>query len=289
MKKFPVFLLAGLASVLLAASPLPAQQQTAVSADGVKIAYTVTGKGEPTLVFVHGWCCDQTVWKKQVDFFSKTNQVITLDLAGHGLSGKDRKDYTFPAFGQDVAAVVKACGAKRVILIGHSMSGIVILEAEKILKDSVIGLVGIDTLQNVEHRFTDEQKQQNLAPMKADFKKASDGFVRTMFPPTADPALVNEVAGKMSSADPAMGVQVMERIMNTDTAPLLAGAKAPVWSLNADLWPSAPEINQKYAPTYQMRIISGVGHFLMLEKPADFNAQLNDIVSRLVTASQDKK
>ena len=35
---------------------------TVVSVDGVEIAYTVHGEGEPTLVLVHGWMCDQTLW-----------------------------------------------------------------------------------------------------------------------------------------------------------------------------------------------------------------------------------
>ncbi len=77
-----------------------------VSVDGVMIHYQVVGKGEPTLVFVHGGNCDRSYWNAQVDEFAKTYQVVTVDMGGHGGSGLDREDWTLPAFGADVAAVV---------------------------------------------------------------------------------------------------------------------------------------------------------------------------------------
>ena len=52
------------------------------STDGVMIHYSVKGSGSPALVFIHGWCCDQTYWDKQVDFFAEKVKVVTIDLAG---------------------------------------------------------------------------------------------------------------------------------------------------------------------------------------------------------------
>ena len=54
------------------------------SPDGVRIAYDVTGEGEPTLVFVHGWCCDRSYWQPQVEYLSQQYRVVAIDLAGHG-------------------------------------------------------------------------------------------------------------------------------------------------------------------------------------------------------------
>ena len=62
------------------------------SKDGVEIAYEVKGYGEPALVFVHGWCWDKSIWENQVKVFSAKYKVITIDLAGHGESGSNRKD-----------------------------------------------------------------------------------------------------------------------------------------------------------------------------------------------------
>ena len=58
--------------------------QISISSDGVDIHYEVHGEGEPALVFIHGWSCDRSYWRAQVEYFAKQYQVITIDLAGHG-------------------------------------------------------------------------------------------------------------------------------------------------------------------------------------------------------------
>ena len=109
------------------------------SADGTSISYEVYGAGEPTLVFVHGWSCDARYWRAQVPHFSRKHRVVVLDLAGHGHSGSSRTRYTMGSFGEDVRAVTQASGGSRVILIGHSMGGTVIVEAARLMPDRVIG------------------------------------------------------------------------------------------------------------------------------------------------------
>ena len=104
---------------------------TAQSADGTSIRFQVDGAGEPTLVLVHGWALDHCLWDGQVPWLSKTHRVVTLDLAGHGGSGRARAQWTMNAFGQDVQAVVEAVGMNAVILVGHSMGGPVVLEAAR--------------------------------------------------------------------------------------------------------------------------------------------------------------
>ena len=136
------------------------------SADGVPISYEVYGSGEPTLVFVHGWNCDARYWREQIPFFSKKHRVVVLDLAGHGHSGLSRTKYTMAAFGEDVKAAAETAGAGRVILIGHSMGGSVIAEAARLMPARVIGLIGVDTLENVEYPLTQEEFLKMTAPIR---------------------------------------------------------------------------------------------------------------------------
>ena len=96
---------------------------TAVSADGVQIRYEFRGKGEPTLIFVHGWCCDRSYWREQLPYFAEKHRVVAIDLAGHGESGLNRKAWTLDAFGDDVAAVAAKLSLKQMVLIGHSVGG----------------------------------------------------------------------------------------------------------------------------------------------------------------------
>jgi len=258
-----------------------AHQKIAVSKDGVPISYSVYGKGEPALIFVHGWCADRYTWYNQVPYFDKKHKVVALDLAGHGSSGRQRQVYTQEAFGEDVAAVVRAVGCRKAILIGHSMSGTVILEANRLLKGTVAGLIAIDTLENFERIATPEEMHLYIDPIRADFVKGTSAFVRVMFPKNADPKLVDRVVAKVSSAEPAIAINALEYYFKTPVIPLLSGVNVPLWCLNTDLWPSSPEINRKYLKSYNLRIMPGLGHFLMLEAPDEFNRQLEDIIQKI--------
>lgn len=283
MKRKLMFVVVLFVCLMFTFSPVSfAKNQTAISKDGVAISFSVYGKGDTTLVFIPGWSCNSSAWKNQVPYFSKKYRVVTLELAGHGKSGKERTVYTMESFAQDVASVVKKINASKVILIGHSMGGFVIIETAKIIPDNVIALVGIDTLQNLENAYTPEQVAEFVKPFKADFKNTTDSFVRGMFVKETDPKLVNEIVSMMAGASPKVGVSAMENMFATSYGTNPPNIKTPVWCLNADLWPTNAEINRKYLTQFNLRIMPGLGHFIMLEKPKEFNKQLDEIIKEIL-------
>jgi len=277
-----VYFVCCLTAIAAAPFQIRAEEGAAISKDGVSISYSVYGKGEPALVFIHGWSCNRSVWKKQVPFFKKKYRVVTLDLAGHGRSGKERAVYSLEAFGEDVAAVVRAIHAPQVVLLGHSMGGAVIIEAAEIMPDRVIALVGIDTMQDFEEAHTAEQIKEIVKPFKDDFKKATDSFVRSMFVKDTPAGFMREIIGMMTHADPAVGISAMEELFAASYVEHPPKINVPVWVLNADLWPTNPEVNRKYVPEFNLSIMPGRGHFLMLESPGEFNKRLDEIITEIV-------
>jgi len=175
-----------------------------LSRDGTPISYEICGAGEPTLVFVHGWSCDARYWRAQVPHFSKRNRVVVLDFAGHGHSGSSRTQYTMQAFGEDVRAVTEAASTGSVVLIGHSMGGSVIAEAAAMMPGRVLGLIGVDTLQNVEYPMTPETLQKMIAPLEKDFREGSRQFVGEMLSAQTDSLLREWILSDMSAAPPAV-------------------------------------------------------------------------------------
>ena len=123
--------------------------KTELFSGGVKIDYNVCGNADTTLLFVHGWCINQTYWEHQVEAFCDRFKVVTIDLPGFGSSGKGREEWTIEDYGEDVSAVISLLGLKNVILVGHSMGGDVILEAALKRKEEVIKLVGVDNFKDV--------------------------------------------------------------------------------------------------------------------------------------------
>jgi pimeloyl-ACP methyl ester carboxylesterase len=254
---------------------------TAISVDGVTIRYYQAGAGTPALVFVHGWCADRSYWIAQMPHFTERYQVVTLDLAGHGESGLDREDWTMAAFGQDVAAVVDELDLAQVVLIGHSMGGPVVMEAARLMPDRVIGLVGVDNFHNMDETYSKGQFEEFLRPMRANFVEATDGFVRAMFPPSADSALVEQIAADISSAPRGVGIAAMEGFFlwfQADFPGVSQGIMAPLHCINSDVYPTQVETNRRYFPSFRVSVMSGVGHFAHMEDPVTFNRLLEEAV-----------
>jgi len=257
----------------------------AISADGISIAYEVRGEGKPALVFVHGWCCDRSYWNKQLPHFAEKYKVLSIDLAGHGESGLDRKEWTMGAFGEDVVAVINKLDLDQAVLIGHSMGGPVILEAARLMPKRVIGLVGVDTLKDFEFKYTQEQIDNWFTPLRADFVEGTRDFVRTMFTPNSDPALIEKIATDMSSSPPMIGLRAVEGYIdfqNNEIIQVLKEVQAPLTCINSDMEPTNVETNQHHSPSFKARIMSGVGHFNMMEDPETFNRLLEETIQEFV-------
>ncbi len=256
-----------------------------LSKDGTPISYEVYGEGEPTLVFVHGWSCDARYWRAQISVFSKKHRVVVLDLAGHGNSGMSRTRYTMEAFGEDVQAVVEATGSRRIILIGHSMGGLVIAEAASLMPDRVIGLVGIDTLENIEYPMTSDELKKMTAPLEKDFRSGSRQFVEGMLSPQTDPKLREWILSDMSAAPPHVALsainEMMAQYITGDVAKEFDKIQIPVVTVNADLWPINYEANRRHMFSFDAIVLKGADHFLMMNRPNDFNKALEKALQML--------
>lgn len=255
------------------------------SKDGVPIEYEVYGTGEPTLVFVHGWSCDSRYWREQIPYFSGKHRVVVLDLAGHGHSGLSRTKYTMGAFGEDVKAVTEASGAQQAILIGHSMGGSVIAEAARFMPDRVVGLIGVDTLENVEYPLTQEEFTKMLAPFEANFQTGAREFVSHMISTNTDPRIRDWILGDMSAAPPAVALSAMNEMMTQfiigDAAKVFEQVRVPVISVNGSLWPINYDANRRHMLSYDAIVLTNADHFLMMDRPEEFNRALEQAIQRL--------
>lgn len=280
MKTYSLSLLISLLlSWLMLTGCASVQKHRVLSADGVAISCTVQGKGKPALVFIHGWCCDKRYWSYQVPYFARQYKVVAIDLAGHGASGLGRRRWTMEAFGADVAAVIEMLGINQVILIGHSMGGYVIIEAAKRMPDRVIGLIGIDTFHNFETEYPRGQIEEFVNGFMENFKENTDQFVRDMFPPGSDPNIVERVAEDMSSALPWIGISSLQEYFNYDVKEALKEVRVPIYCINSDLLVTNVEVGRRHASSFEVKLMPGIGHFVMIEDPEKFNKLLSEIIS----------
>ena len=288
-KKHLVSLFSCLVLLILTVGVTQAQTKwphVVLSKDGVPISYEIYGSGEPTLVFVHGWSCDARYWRAQLPYFSKNQRVVTLDLAGHGHSGITRSQYTMSAFGEDVRAVTEATGSNSVILIGHSMGGSVIAEAARLMPNRVVGLIGIDTLENIEYPMTREDLTKMITPLEKDFRTGSRQFVGEMISSNTDPQLREWILGDISAAPPAVALSAMNEMMlqyiTGEAARTFDKIRIPVITVNGDLWPINYEANRRHMFSFDAIVLKEADHFLMMDRPEEFNRALEKAIHRLL-------
>ena len=252
------------------------------STDRVPIQYAVTGSGGKSIVLVHCWSGDRQYWRQQTDFLKKYFQVVTVDLAGHGSSGSGRDRWTIPKFGDDLLAVLDDLNLSGVILVGHSMGGMVALNAAS-RSDRVDKLILVDILTNKFWPVPAEELREQLKPYRDDFAGYTYRWVRDeLFPSGSDPDLQNRIARDMSQSSPEIAVPALQDLLSRNYDRLLekvTDKQIPICVINAGRWETDIEFLEQWG-IRRIEIIEGVGHFPRLEKPDHFNEILLNMISR---------
>ena len=265
--------------------PMEGAPRIAIAPDGVHVQYHVYGQGEPTLVFIHGWSCDSNYWREKVPVFKQHYTVVTVDLAGHGGTDGNRAEWTIRNFGQDVVTALSTVPSEQVILVGHSMGGPVALEAARKLGKRVVGIIGVETFNSVGAPAPNKaQIDALLRDFEADFIGQTRKFVTGhLFPPNANRDLANKVAYDMSLSQPRVAIPSLRAVLEYDFTEPLKEVTVPIVAIDSDLGEPVNEARiRKVLPKFHATIITGVGHFLMMEDPARFNAALETEIQGLL-------
>jgi sigma-B regulation protein RsbQ len=246
----------------------------------VEIDYSIKGTGDTTLLFIHGLNLDQTYWKDQVEEFSPSYKTVTVDLAGHGKSGKEREHWTIRSFAKDVIRVIDREKLSNVILIGHSMGGDIALEIADSIPSSVIGIIGIDNFKDVGFDMTDEFEKgflEHIENFRKDYKKGATEMVKAMLDSTTDEVVASRITASYLQADPDITLAIFKNLFPAmESAPdKLSRLNFPLRLIINDHPPRNYEAWNKVLPKgYHLSIMEDTGHFPMVERPEEFNKYL---------------
>ncbi len=108
----------------------PGDVQYLVRPDGSKLFVEANGdESLPTVVLIHGWSLNSGQWVYLQQEWRDKFRIVTWDLAGMGQSsGPHNHDYSIDKMAHDLRAVVEICGPGPVVLMGHSIGGMIILK-----------------------------------------------------------------------------------------------------------------------------------------------------------------
>jgi sigma-B regulation protein RsbQ len=272
-----VILMAAVTLVPLIARPSEVAVEThAVSSgDGARVVYDVRGTGDTAVVFVHCWACNRHVWREQVDVFAPRYRVVSLDLAGHGDSGRSQGRLSILGLAQDVVAIADDLHLQRMVLVGHSMGGWVSLEAARVLRGRVAGVVLVDIMHDVSERRTVAEAEADADRLRKNFKGYFSDLT-AIFAKDSDESTRHWVERQAMGADPTVAIALKLDTPNINARQLFERAGVPIRAINA-VPPLSPrtnvEENRRYAD-YEVMFVSDAGHFMQLERPVEFNRDL---------------
>jgi pimeloyl-ACP methyl ester carboxylesterase len=243
--------------------------------DGSTLFYDEAGRGDPPIVFIHGWTCDHTYFSPQFDHFSRDHRVVAVDLRGHGQSAT-KDDYTISAFAGDVAWLCAELGLQRPVVVGHSMGSLIALEIARAHPDLPSALVMVDAAPIV---VSPELRPMLAAMVESmagpDHDAVRRGFVEGMlFIDSDDQARKARIVEQMTSAPREVAQASMNSMMTFDGEAAATACGVPALHIGA-----AQPINDAAAlkalnPLIQTGQTVGAGHFNQLEVPDQVNAMI---------------
>lgn len=267
------------------------------------IAYTDEGKGDNTIILIHGLGSYLRAWEKNIGELSKNNRVIAIDLPGYGKSSKEPHTGMMTFYAGIVNELVKELKLNKVVIGGHSMGGQIgmttYLKYPQIVKGLVLAApAGFERFTKGQKQWfrdvmtvdgvrltTPEGIQNNLAsnfyrvPKDADFMvsermemRSADDFIPYCY------AVVQSVHGMVDNP-------VIDYLQDIKVPTLIFFGENDNLIPNRYLNPGRTVEIAKYGASKinnsKLVMIPKTGHFLMFEKPEVFNKETIDFIKSL--------
>ena len=229
--------------------------------------YDEHGAGEPTILFIHGWTSDRHAFKPQVAHFAKSHRVITTDQLGHGLSEAPEMNYTPHNQAQVMGELLDGLKIKDVVVIGHSMGGLIAAELAAMRPDQVKAVIMVDPAQFFVSEKAATNMTANLERMKAgEMAEVMGDLAKGVLFLVSDPLDTKLYAAKTSRATPEhVTTSAWDAMIKYDGADALSKITCPIINIPAHNPQNRLADLQAHAPHLEEEQTTGVGHFNQLD------------------------
>jgi pimeloyl-ACP methyl ester carboxylesterase len=273
--------------------------------DGAQLFIEETGPDSKTgIVFMHGSALRTDVWHYQMPAF-EGRRMIFFDLRGHGLSQpKGEAAYTIPTLADDLEAVIDAAGVDEIVIVGHSIGGMVALdyaiEHQAQLGSRVKGLVLTNTTHRPAYETTIggaalsrfERVARNPLDALGNYHESVERL-RRIIKPTDQVFLAVSVAAfgprgsakqidftyDMLAETPSDVIfDLFRAYRDFDVSDRLGDVTVPVLVITGThdrlTVSKASDFLAEHLPKAELKVLQGSGHMTMLERHRDFNKML---------------
>jgi pimeloyl-ACP methyl ester carboxylesterase len=255
-------------------------------ADDAAIYYEIEGDGPP-LVLLHGYALNGRMWEYQAPVFSKSHEVITVDLRGFGKSSCG-KAWSGAIMAGDIIGLMSSLNLKNIAVLGFSMGGPVAVRIAYLLPEVVIKLIlESSILPSRGLPKTKEEERRNGKELEILKSRGVDGWAESMS------MWRGQLVGDMLKDNPELESMWRKLISMHDISYLSCMMTARLTTESGTDWRSRlKKIQQKTLiiagandknfvdaskrlaqdiPNSEMVIIEGAGHMVNLERPEEFN------------------
>jgi pimeloyl-ACP methyl ester carboxylesterase len=260
-----------------------------VNINGTRIAYSDNGGGM-SLVFLHAFPLNRTMWGPQEKQLSRRFRIVTVDLRGHGESDAPLWHYSLEQYADDVNGLLDHLAIERAVLIGLSMGGYVNFAFYRKYARRVRALVLADTRAAADSA---EARTGRFNLAQTAYRKGAEAVAETMLPKLLGatsiakrPGIVRQVRHMIETCE-VSGIVVDSVAMaeRPDSMSLLALITCPTLVLvgeeDATTPPSEAGLMAQAIPGARLSIIPGAGHLSSLEQPDLFNREVEQFVEKL--------
>ena len=255
---------------------------------GIEMAYDDAGSGS-TVVLLHGYPFNRSMWREQVEALKEHYRVITPDLRGHGQTTTSLPA-TMEEMARDVVALLDKLEIERVTLCGLSMGGYVTLAFYRRFPLRARALVLADTRPQADTedaRRTREEQAEKI--LKEGMQAIADDFLKKVLTPatlSGEPETVARVREMILQTNPQGATNALRGMAaRPDQTAFLEEILAPtlilVGSEDQITTPKDAELMRREIRGSRLEILEGASHLSNLERPAEFNRALLDFLDAL--------
>ena len=157
-----------------------------------KIAYSETGKGT-TVVLLHGFLENSTMWNAHVEELAKRNRVVCIDLLGHGQTDCLGYIHSMEDQADMIHHVLHELKIRKAILVGHSMGGYVTLAFAELYPEMMKGLVLMNSTSRADSDDRKTNRDRAILAVKQNYTSFIRMSIANLFSENNRERLVDEI------------------------------------------------------------------------------------------------
>lgn len=237
------------------------------------------GGGGLPILLLHGLGSRLEVWSGQLPALWEERRAIAFDLRGMGESNRAANgDYSLDAMSDDVLAVANACRLDRFVLVGHSYAGAIVGTFAARHPERVAALVLADAAGDL-RRLGEARVRQMREGLEADYLGEMEALYRTLLVHASD-SVRDTVLAWMRETPQDVVLATLDGSLEYDPDAAFAHHREPRLSIAAADF-DEPTALHYTIEGFELRIVQRVSHWLMMDKPDELTALLNEFVEPL--------